>query len=217
MACMQPLLITGATGGLGAEIVRQLRDEYDVVALYRSPEGFAELGVRGLQADLGDSASVRAAVQSIGTPYGLVHLAGGFAMGSLADTSDDTWAKMLGLNLTGAFYAIRETLAVMDRKAPGRIIVIGSDAARTKSPGSVAYTVSKSALNTLIEVLAKELKGTAITANALLPTSLDTPAMRAEMPRDRLIPLERVAATIRFLLGESGASTHGALIPLSAR
>jgi NAD(P)-dependent dehydrogenase (short-subunit alcohol dehydrogenase family) len=214
---MQPLLITGATGGLGAEVVRQLRGEYDVVALYRSPAGVGELGVRGVQADLGDSASVRAAVRSIGTPYGLVHLAGGFAPGSLAETSDDTWAKMLGLNLTGAFYTIRETLAVMDRNAPGRIIVISSDAARTKGPGTAAYTVSKSALNTLIEVLARELQGTAITANALLPTALDTPAMRAEMPREQLVPLDRVAATLRFLLGDSGASIHGALIPLSAR
>jgi len=205
MVWMRKLLITGATGGLGTEVVRHLRDEYDVVALTRA------------QADLRDPASVRAAVQSIGSVYGLVHLAGGFAPGSLAETSDETWAQMLDLNLTAAFFTIRETLAVMDRGAPGRIIVISSDAARTKAPGSVAYTVSKSALNALIEVLAKELKGTRITANALLPTSLDTPAMRAEMPREQLVPLDRVAATIRFLLGDSGASIHGALIPLSAR
>ena len=214
---MRTLLITGATGGLGAEVVRQLRDEYDVVALYRSPEGLAELKVHGVQADLRDSASVRTAVRSLGTPYGLVHLAGGFAPGSLADTSDDTWAKMLDLNLTAAFVAIRETLAVMDRHSPGRILVISSDAARTKAPGSVAYTVAKSALNVLIEVLAKELKGTAITANALMPSSLDTPAMRAEMPREQLVPLDRVAATLRFLLSDAGASIHGAFIPLSAR
>lgn len=217
MVCMRSILITGATGGLGTEVVRQLRDAYDVVALYRSPEGFEELNVRGVQADLADSSSVRAAVQSIGPLYGLVHLAGGFAMGKLADTTDDTWAKMLGLNLTGAFYAIREALAVMDRGAPGRIIVISSDAARTKLGGSMAYTVSKSALNTLVEVLAKELKDTPITVNALMPTSLDTPAMRKEMPREKLVPLERVAANIRFLLSDAGASTNAALIPLSAR
>ncbi len=214
MPAMRTLLITGATGGLGAEVVRAVRDEYDVVALYRSE---APADVRGVRADLGDAASVRTAVQSIGTPYGLVHLAGGFAPGSLADTTDDAWAKMLNLNLTGAFVAIRETLAVMDRSAPGRIIVISSDAARTKPAGSVAYTVAKSALNTLIEVLAKELKGTRITANALMPSALDTPAMRGEMPREQLVPLDRVSAAIRFLLGDAAASINGALIPLSAR
>jgi NAD(P)-dependent dehydrogenase (short-subunit alcohol dehydrogenase family) len=211
---MQRLLITGATGGLGSEVVRQLRDEYEVVALYRSSP---DPSVRGVKADLADPASVRAAVQSIGPVYGLVHLAGGFALGSLAETTDETWRHMLDLNLTGAFVAIRETLAVMDRDAPGRILVISSDAARSKAAGMIAYTVSKSALNTLIEVLAKELKGTKITANALLPTALDTPAMRGEMPREQLVPLDRVASTIRFLLGEAGANVNGALIPLSAR
>jgi len=214
---MRTILITGATGGLGAEVVRQLRGDYDVVALYRSPGGLEELDVRGVQADLGDPDSVREAVRSIGSLYGLVHLAGGFAMGTLAETSDETWSKMIGLNLTGAFHAIRESLAVMDREAPGRIVVISSDAARAKSGGSMAYTVSKSALNTMVEVLAKELDGTAITVNALMPTALDTPAMRKEMPREKLVPLERVASLIRWLLSDEGASTYGALIPLSAR
>jgi len=212
---MQPLLITGATGGLGTEVVRALRDEYDVVALVRSPS--AESNVRSVHADLSDPASVREALRPVGMPYGLVHLAGGFTLGSLADTSDDAWRKMIDLNLTAAFVAIRETLSVMDRGAPGRIVVVSSDAARTKPPGMIAYTVSKSALNTLIEVLAKELKGTHITANALMPSALDTPAMRGEMPREQLVPLDRVAATIRFLLGEAGANINGALIPLTAR
>jgi len=208
------LIVTGATGGLGTEVVRQLRDEYEIVALYRSE---APSTVRGVKADLSDPASVRNAVRSIGAPYGLVHLAGGFAPGSIAETSDETWTKMLDLNLTSAFVAIRETLAVMDRDAAGRIIVISSDAARTKAPGSVAYTVAKSALNVLIELLAKELKGTAITANALMPSALDTPAMRGEMPREKLVPLDRVAATLKFLLSDSGANINGSLISLIAR
>ena len=214
MSAVRTLIITGATGGLGTEVVRHLRDEYDVVALYRSE---APSEVRGVKADLSDPASVRSAIQSIGAPYGLVHLAGGFAPGSLTETSDDTWAKMLDLNLTSAFVAIRETLAVMDRSAAGRILVISSDAARTKTPGSVAYTVAKSALNVLIELLAKELKGTQITANALMPSALDTPAMRGEMPREKLVPLDRVAATLKFLLSDEAANINGSLIPLTAR
>ena len=214
MSAVRTLIVTGATGGLGTEVVRHLRDEYDVVALYRSE---APSDVRGVKADLSDPASVRDAIRSIGASYGLVHLAGGFAPGSIAETSDDTWTKMLDLNLTSAFVAIRETLAVMDHAAPGRIIVISSDAARTKAPGSVAYTVAKSALNVLIEVLAKELKGTAITANALMPSALDTPAMRAEMPPEKLVPLDRVAATLKFLLSDSASNINGSLISLTAR
>ncbi len=206
---MRPLIVTGATGGLGTEVMRHLSGAYNCVALTRS------------MADLSDPASVREAIRSIadkhGPPYGLVHLAGGFAAGSLLDTSDETWAEMLSSNLTAAFAVIRETLAVMDHSIPGRIVAISSDAARTKAAGSVAYTISKSALNTLIEVVARELEATPITINALLPTALDTPAMRGSMPRARLVPLARVAETIAFLLSQSATHISGALIPLAAR
>jgi NAD(P)-dependent dehydrogenase (short-subunit alcohol dehydrogenase family) len=209
-----PLLITGATGGLGAEVVRRLSESYECVALVR---GAVPEGLRGVQADLSDAGSVRDAIRSLGqSPFGLVHLAGGFETGSLAETSDEVWAKMVGLNLTGAFVAIRETLAVMDRALDGRIVVISSDAARTKAAGSVAYTVSKSGLNTLVEVVAKEVAKTRITVNALMPSSLDTPAMRQFMPREKLVPLARVAETIAFLLSPEAASINGALIPLTA-
>ena len=219
---MRTVLITGATGGLGTEILPYLAGAFDCVALYRSESSFAALrdsaggALRGVQADLADPASVRKAVRSIGTPYGLVHLAGGFAPGSLAETSDETWGSMLSLNLTAAFVVIREMLAVMDRAAAGRIIVISSEATLTRAAGSVAYTVSKSGLNALIEVAAKELRGTAITANALLPSSLDTAAMRDVMPREQLVPLGRVGETLAFLLSDAAASITGALIPLRA-
>ena len=219
---MRTLLITGATGGLGTEILPYLAGAFDCVAVYRSESSFAALresvggALRGVPADLGDSASVREAIRSVGTPYGLVHLAGGYAPGSLAETSDETWANMLGLNLTGAFVAIRETLAVMDRASAGRIVVIGSDATRTKAPGNVAYTVAKSGLNVLVELAAQELRGTPITVNALLPSALDTAAMRQMMPRERLVPLAWVGETLAFLLSDAAANITGALIPLTA-
>ena len=214
---MQTLIVTGATGGLGAEVVRRLRESYDCVALYR---GSAPQDVRGVRADLADPAAVREAIRSIAAeraPYGLVHLAGGYAPGSLAETTDELWSHMLSLNLTAAFVAIRETLAVMDRDAAGRIVVISSDAARTKAAGNVAYTVAKSALNALVEQVAQEVRGTGITANALMPSALDTPAMRGSMPAEKLVPLPRVASTIEFLLSEAAANINGALIPLTAR
>lgn len=206
---MRPLIVTGATGGLGTEVVRQLSTVYECVPLTRS------------MADLGDPASVRQAIRSIaekhGPPYGLVHLAGGFEVGSLLDTTDESWSHMIALNVTAAFTVIRETLGVMDRASAGRIVVISADAARSKAPGNVAYTVSKSALNTLVEVLAKELKATPITVNALLPTALDTPAMRGSVAREHLVPLERVAETIAFLLSDSASHITGALMTLAAR
>jgi NAD(P)-dependent dehydrogenase (short-subunit alcohol dehydrogenase family) len=209
MSRMRSIVVTGASGGLGTEVVRHLSSTYRCVALTRS------------LADLTDSASVRRALSRIvaehGPPYALVHLAGGFAAGSLLDTNDETWSEMIATNLTAAFNVARETLAVMDRSAPGRIVAISSDAARIKGPGMAAYTISKSALNTLVEVLARELSATQITVNALLPTALDTPAMRATVAREQLVPLDRVAETIAFLLSDAASSITGALLPLSPR
>lgn len=199
---MQTLIITGGTGGLGEVVVERLARDYRCVLL------------RHQDTDLEDPASVRDALARVDEPYGLVHLAGGYAGGSVAGTDDATWQKMIAVNLTSSFNVIRETLARMRRDQPGRIIAISSEATRTKLAGSAAYTISKSALNTLIELTAAELAGSGITANALLPGTLATPAMRKAMPDAKLVPLERVAETIAFLLSDAAASINGALIPL---
>ncbi len=207
------LIVTGGTGGLGTTVVARLAREYRCVLLSRHPAGD-----EAIQADLSNEASVREAltraVEQFGAPYGLVHMAGGYAGGPVSGTSSDTWQNMIGLNLTSGFLVIRETLAHMRRDQPGRIVAISSEASITKLASSAAYTISKSALNTLIEVTAAELRKTPITANALLPGTLDTAASRKEMPDARRVPLDRVAETIAFLLSESASSITGALIPM---
>jgi NAD(P)-dependent dehydrogenase (short-subunit alcohol dehydrogenase family) len=199
---MKTLIVTGGTGGLGETVVARLERDYRCVLL------------RHKDVDLSDALSVRAAVAQIDEPYGLVHLAGGYAGGSVSETDGDTWQQMIGLNLTSSFVVVREVLARMRRDRPGRIIAISSAATRTKPKGSAAYVISKTGLNTLIELTAKELAGSGITANALLPDTLDTPAMRKEMPDAKRVPLDRVAETIAFLLSDAAASINGALIPL---
>ena len=199
---MQTLIITGGTGGLGEVVVERLARDYRCALL------------RHQDTDLADASSVRDALARVDEPYGLVHLAGGYAGGSVSETDDATWQKMIGLNLTSSFNVIRETLARMRREQPGRIIAISSEATRTKFAGAAAYTISKTGLNALIELTAAELAGSGITANALLPGSLATPAMRKAMPDAKLVPLERVAETIAFLLSDAAASINGALIPL---
>lgn len=194
---MKTLVITGGTGGLGTFVVERLRRNYECVLLNR-PE-----------VDLLDELSVRAALQRVDEPYGLVHMAGGWTGGKVSETTGETWSKMLGLNLTSSFHAIRDTLARMNRDQPGRIIAISSIATLKKDATSAAYTISKTALNSLIEATAAELKGTPITVNALLPDTLGTPANGGNG-----VPLERVADTIEFLLSEAAARISGALIPL---
>jgi len=192
---MKTLLVTGGTGGLGTVVVQRLERDYRCELLSRD-----------------DVANPSQAIERAGSFYGVVHLVGGFAAGSVADTTSETWASMLASNLTAGFMIIREALRKIEK--PGRIVAISSIASIEKSKGIAAYAVSKSALNTLIEVTAAEVAGSGITVNALLPGTLDTPASREAMPKARRVPLDRVADAIVFLLSDAAANVNGALIPL---
>lgn len=200
---MKSILITGATGGLGHAVAARLVRDYRCIALYRSESSLNELrttvAVEGV-----------ANVEEINEPlYALVLLAGAFAMGSTADV----FAAMMEANLMSAVRTIEPLRTRIEDG--GRIVAISSAASKTHPPGMGAYVASKLALNAYIEVLARDLEPRKITANALLPTALDTPAMRASMPSDRLVPLDRVSNAIASLLGADAASISGQTFVLS--
>lgn len=199
---MRTLVITGGTGGLGTDVVRRLSTDYHCIVL-----GHA-------QVDLTREESVDKAFGEIGEFYGLVHLVGGWTGRSVRETSLETWSKMIALNSTAAFLAARGALAHLSK--PGRIVCVSSLASLDISSGSAAYTVAKSALNTLVQVIAEEERANGITANAVLPDSLATPAMLKSIDASKLVPLERVSETIAFLLSDAAAGTSGALIPIRA-
>jgi NAD(P)-dependent dehydrogenase (short-subunit alcohol dehydrogenase family) len=197
---MRTVVITGGTGGLGTEVVRRLSLDYRCVVL-----GHAEV-------DLTSEASVRDAFANVGEIYGLVHLVGGWSGGSVRETSLETWSKMIAVNATTAFLAARGALAHMTN--PGRIVAVSSIATLKITAGSAAYHVAKSALNALVQVLAAEERNNGITANAVLPDAMATPAMLKEMDASKLVPLEHVSETIAFLLSDAAAGTSGTLIPI---
>jgi 3-oxoacyl-[acyl-carrier protein] reductase len=139
--------------------------------------------------------------------YGIVNLAGAFSM-------DADWERLLDANLMSA---VRTISALSPRIADGgRIVAISSQAALTKPAGMAAYVVSKSALNAYIEVLANELRPRRITANAVAPSALATPTMLKSMAAELLVPLDRVGATIAFLLSDEASSISGQIIELTA-
>lgn len=200
---MRTLIVTGGTGGLGTDVVARLSPDYRCIVL-----GHA-------QVDLTNEQSVARAFDEAGEIYGLVHLVGGFAGGSVRETSLETWTKMMALNTTAAFLAARGALAHMT--SPGRIVMISSIATLTPQGGTAAYTIAKSALNTLVQVLAAEERDNAITVNAILPDGMATPAMLQETKDPtKLVPLARVSETIAFLLSDAAAGTSGMLIPIRA-
>lgn len=209
------ILITGGTGDLGHVVVPRLLRDYRCVVLYRTQSEWERLesdlgkperlvGYPGLVAD---EASIRRGAERAAPLHGIVHMVGGFS--PMATT--DAFEQMLELNLMSAVRTIRG--AIGEVSDGGRIVAISSNAT-VRPSGTAAYTVSKSALNAYIEVLAHELRPRRITANALLCGAMDTPQNRESMKGATLVPRESVADTIAYLLGETSANITGQLIAI---
>ncbi|HEX7192257.1 MAG TPA: SDR family oxidoreductase [Thermoanaerobaculia bacterium] len=184
---MKRLLITGGTGGLGSVVVPRLSPDYECILMRR-----------------GETPSIG------GSLFGVISLAGAFAAGSSTEIAQ----QMIEANLYSFTRAI--DLALPHLEEGGRIVAISSAASLTQPSGLSAYSASKSALNACILTLSHELAPRRITANALLPTALATAPMRAQMAENKLVPIERVAEWIGFLLSENGAGVTGQLIKLDA-
>jgi NAD(P)-dependent dehydrogenase (short-subunit alcohol dehydrogenase family) len=201
---MRALLITGAAGGLGGEVVKRLEREYRLITPSRK------------ELDVASDTSVGDAFAAAGELYGLVHLVGGWAGGKVAETSLETWSQMLSLNTTAAFLTMREAARTM--KGPARILAVSSIATLNITAGSAAYTVAKSALNALVQSLAGELRGSGVTVNAVLPDGMATPAMVAGgADASRLVDPADVAETIAWLLSDAASAVTGALVPVPGK
>ena len=222
------ILVTGAKGGLGSFVTQSFLDSgATVIGSSRSIQAsnFPHPNFTAMPADFTDPAAVRALADQVVAKFGkidvLVHVMGGFAGGSsIAETSDDTWESMRDLNLTAAFYATRAVVPHMRKAQGGRIVAVGSLAATEAHAGLGAYVIFKSALVTLIQTVALENAGANITANVVLPGTMDTPANRASMPKadfSKWVPPQDVAKVIVWLTGDQSASVNGAVIPVPGR
>jgi NAD(P)-dependent dehydrogenase (short-subunit alcohol dehydrogenase family) len=144
-------------------------------------------------------------------------VAGGFAMGSVAETDLAMWRKMFDINLNSAFLCTRAALSHMDPARDGRIVNVGAFAARSAPTGLGAYTAAKAGVLQLTEVVAEETLTTRITVNAVLPTIMDTPGNRQAMPDaafNRWVPVVDAARTILFLADAANWHITGACLPL---
>jgi NAD(P)-dependent dehydrogenase (short-subunit alcohol dehydrogenase family) len=182
-------LITGAKGGLGADVTRAfLAAGAKVAGVSRSirQEDFPGEAFLAVPAELKSLEAARSVVATAEQQFGavdiLVHLMGGWAGGmSVAETDDATFDQMLFMNLRSSFHVIRAVLPPMQSRKQGRILAIGSKAALEPQPKSGAYNLSKAALVSLIRTVALENRNQGISANIVLPGTMDTPANRAAM------------------------------------
>ena len=148
----------------------------------------------------------------------VVHTVGAFAGGqSIAETDDATFLRMFNLNLNSTFYFLRAVIPVMRKTGNGRIIAVGSRAAVEPGPMVGAYSASKAAMVSLIRTVAAENKDAGITANVVLPGTIDTPANRKAMPNAdtrKWVQPANVASLIAWLAEDSGRDVNGAVIPV---
>ena len=221
-------LVTGANGGLGTSVTKALLDAgATVIGLSRniSPSDFPGPNFFAVRAEISSAASAQTVVDAIIARHKridiLAHLVGGFAGGPRVDETDaGTFQQMFDVNVNAAFFILRAVIPQMRQAGGGRIIAIGSRAAEDPGPGVGAYGASKAAVVSLIKTVARENKEAGITANAILPGTMDTPANRKAMPKADVsswVQTESVASLILWLSGGAGKDVTGAAIPVYGR
>ena len=227
------VLITGGTGALGAAVTgRFLEDGHRVSITWRREDEIdalrRNLGTLGkdliaVNTDVTAPQSIARARDEVATALGpvevLVHLVGGFWGGSRVHEHPlEAWDSMMELNLRTAFLCCRAILPAMRERGWGRIVLVSSQAARADRIDQGAYAVAKAGVAVLAEVIAEENRELNVTASAIAPSLLDTPANRTAMPNEdhsKWVALEDVAATIVFLASEEGGRLRGAWLPIT--
>ena len=222
-------VVTGGSGALGQSVVlRFLRDGATVEVPWivpgewealRSRAGDGASRLRGARVDgtdesafAGFAADLLARHQRLDV---LVNTVGGFAGGDLASTSLAEWRRMLDLNLTSAVIGCRAVLPAMRAARRGRIVNVASRAVVPPLGGFIAYTVSKSAVIALTQALAQEERPHGIAVNAVLPSTMDTPANRGAMPgadRSGWVSTDAVADVIAYLSSDGASAVSGACV-----
>lgn len=218
--------ITGGFGVLGQAVARAVLDAggrpalIDFAPTNRTPLGGA-IEIGGV--DLSDEAQARAAMDRAADALGgldvLVNVAGGFTWQTLADGDLAAWSRMFTLNTLTCATACKAALPHLLAARAGRIVSVGAGGAVKAGAGMGAYAASKAGVHRLTESLAEELKGR-VTVNAVLPSIIDTPTNRADMPDADFaawVTPDEVAQAILWLASDAASGVTGALLPVSGR
>jgi len=220
------VVVTGALGALGKVVAEQaLARGARVAGIDHAPSqeratpNRIEIG----SVDLSDAAQAKKAIDAVAAHFGrcdvLINIAGGFAFGTVADGDTKTWQRMFALNVLTALNASRSAIPHLTAHGAGRIVNVGAMGALQAAAGMGAYAASKAGVHRLTEALAAELKGK-VTVNAVLPSTIDTAANRAGMPKadfSKWVTPKELADVILFLASDAASAVTGALLPVSGR
>ena len=232
------VVVTGGTGALGRAVVAALRAagaQCHVPNLIEAELASFDLAadpgvhiVRGV--DLGEEPAVARFYAALPPLWASIHLAGGFAMAPVADTTAEDFSAQFRLNALSAFLCSRAAVAaIRARREPGpqglkggRIVNVAARPALEPrlGAGMLAYTVSKAAVAALTQALAQEVAEEEIWVNAVAPSVIDTPANRAAMPdteHARWVAPADLAEIILFLASADNRALRGAVVPVYGR
>ena len=221
------VIVTGGTGALGRAVVGALlaagahcRVPYIVDAEAASfPHRDGVTLVQGC--DLAEEAGVARLYDGVGDLWASIHIAGGFAMGAVADTDKAGLLAMLNMNFVSCYLCCRAALRSFG-DAGGRIVNVAARPGIEPrlGAGMAAYAASKAAVAAFTQALAAEVAGRGVLVNAVAPSIIDTPANRAAMPKADHAAWpkpEEIAATIAFLASPANRVTTGAVVPVPGR
>jgi NAD(P)-dependent dehydrogenase (short-subunit alcohol dehydrogenase family) len=228
-------LVTGGTGALGGSVVERfveegarvhvpVFDEDEIAPLRRRLGLRAEAVTFHREGDFTDVDRVAAIFDAVREAEGrgpeiLLNLAGGFASAPAEETGPDLWDRMWRLNASTAFLSSRAALPEMKERRWGRILNVSAFPALDRGrEGLSAYGAAKAAVLNLTQTLAREGAAYGITANAIVPSTIDTPANRQDMPdadRSTWLPPDEIAGVLAFLASGGGRLVTGAALTLT--
>jgi NAD(P)-dependent dehydrogenase (short-subunit alcohol dehydrogenase family) len=215
-------LVTGGTGSLGLGVVSELlKANATVIATAHRPTPAPAEGVSVEVVDLADADSAAPLLERVAAQHGrvdaVVCLVGGFRGGAFIQTDHVTWREMVELNLNTASNVIRAALPGMVERRYGRIVTVGSRPALDPSPNTSAYAAAKAAVVSLTRSLGRELRGSGVTINCVIPSTIDTPQNRESMPKadpTKWVKPEEIGRVIAFLCSDAAGIIRGAEVPV---
>lgn len=219
------VIVTGGFGTLGRVVADAfIKQGFAVACVDYAPAAEAALpsalDIGGI--DLTDGEMTKSALAQVVAAHGgidvLVNAAGGFIWEKLGGGNLGSWHRMQAMNLMTATTITQMALPQLTAAREGRIVNIGAGAAIKAGVGMGAYAAAKSGVHRLTEALAEELAGTSVTVNAILPSIIDTPTNRADMPDADFAQWVRpstIADVILFLASAAARGISGALIPVT--
>lgn len=223
------VVIAGGMGALGRALVARFKQRGDRVVVLDQTKGAngdskGDADLMLLDVDLNDTGSTGQAFNTVVNTFGrldaVISVAGGFVYEEVGSGSVDAWDSMYSMNLRTAVVTCQAALPLLRAHGAGQIVCIGADAVGKGRAGLGAYSASKAGVMELVRTLAIENRDHGITVNAVLPSTLDTPANREAMPDadpSRWVSMDAIGSLIMFLASSQATQISGACIPIVNR